>query len=132
MRWEDDASALHCLPGGRVEIGESAEEALAREIREELDCNVTPGRLLWVMENFFNHKDSAHHELGMYFAVTLPEDHPASSGDPWTGAELDGTKLYFHWHPIDRLDEIDLKPSRLPRLLHALPDHTQYILHRDK
>ena len=65
VRWEDDASALHCLPGGRVEIGESAEEALAREIREELDCNVTPGRLLWVMENFFNHKDSAHHELGM-------------------------------------------------------------------
>jgi 8-oxo-dGTP diphosphatase len=34
------------FPGGKVEPGEREEEALAREIREELGCEVEVGRLL--------------------------------------------------------------------------------------
>jgi len=42
------------LPGGRVEILESSDVALARELREELGQNVDAqvGRLLWMAENF--------------------------------------------------------------------------------
>ncbi|MHB8899105.1 MAG: NUDIX hydrolase [Thermoguttaceae bacterium] len=36
-----------CFPGGGIEGGESEEETLVREIREELGVSITPVRRLW-------------------------------------------------------------------------------------
>jgi len=36
-----------CLPGGAIEPGESEEEALVREIHEELGAAIRPRRRLW-------------------------------------------------------------------------------------
>ena len=38
------------FPGGKLEPGESAREALAREIREELDVDIRVGKLLETVE----------------------------------------------------------------------------------
>ncbi len=38
------------FPGGKVEPGESAQEALVREIREELDIEIQAGELLHTVE----------------------------------------------------------------------------------
>ena len=40
------------LPGGRPSLMESADEALAREMHEELSAEVRIRRLLWVVEIF--------------------------------------------------------------------------------
>ena len=64
------------FPGGRAELGEPLAEGLRREMREELETEVTVERLLWVVENFFTYDGKAYHELGFYFLMTLP---PGSS-----------------------------------------------------
>ena len=38
------------FPGGKMEAGESREEALRREIREELDAEIAVGKLLCTVE----------------------------------------------------------------------------------
>jgi ADP-ribose pyrophosphatase YjhB (NUDIX family) len=58
---------LWFTPGGRVEAGEAAHDALEREVREELGVAGRIERLLWTNENFFKHRDVRHHELGLYF-----------------------------------------------------------------
>jgi 8-oxo-dGTP diphosphatase len=39
-----------CFPGGTIEPNESQEQALVREVREELSLTVTPGRHVWTWQ----------------------------------------------------------------------------------
>ena len=132
---EDD---FYVLPGGRVDVREPAEEALAREMQEELGCEVRVGRLLWVLDNLFTHKGIDYHALELIFGITLPEGSPQASGDPWTGSEEDfdmaggeGLELYFQWKPLEDLATLDIKPSCLRDMLRELPEHPEYVVYRD-
>src|SRR5437588_3737411 len=58
------------LPGGGIEPLESSQEALRREMREELDIAIQIERLLWITEEFFMADDIPHHQLGFYYLVT--------------------------------------------------------------
>jgi 8-oxo-dGTP diphosphatase len=44
QRGHDPHRGLWSLPGGRIEAGESPEEAVVREVREETGLEVVPGR----------------------------------------------------------------------------------------
>lgn len=132
---EDD---FYVLPGGRVDVREPAEEALAREMLEELGCEVRVGRLLWVLDNLFTHRGVNYHELGLIFEILLPDGCMQASGEPWTGREEDldmaggeGLELYFQWIPLQELPNLDIKPSCLREMLRELPEHPVYVLHRD-
>ncbi|MFH0983381.1 MAG: NUDIX domain-containing protein [Planctomycetota bacterium] len=41
------AGGTWCFPGGEIEAGESASEAIVREVREELGLTVSPEKKLW-------------------------------------------------------------------------------------
>lgn len=43
------------FPGGKIEIGESPEQALRREIREELATEISVGKLLHTVEYDYHH-----------------------------------------------------------------------------
>jgi 8-oxo-dGTP pyrophosphatase MutT (NUDIX family) len=50
-------------PGGGIEFGESARQAAAREMMEELGEPVQRMRLLGVLENIFEYEGQAGHEI---------------------------------------------------------------------
>ncbi len=57
------------LPGGRVELLEPSQDALIREMREELEVDVRVERLVWVVENFFEYEGKFCHELALFLDV---------------------------------------------------------------
>src|SRR5438552_18856672 len=59
--------------GGGIEFGERAQEALAREMREELDAALTDVRLLGVLENRFTFEGTPGHEVVFVFAAAFAD-----------------------------------------------------------
>ena len=118
------------LPGGRGELLEPAKETLRREMREELGVEVDVGRLVWVVENFFEYEKMSYHELALYFLISLPENSPLYEEDEFPGDE-EGVKLIFKWFPLDELEGIRLYPTFLRQALKAIPEAPEYIVHTD-
>ena len=122
------------LPGGRAELRETAEETLRREMREELHTDITVERLLWVVENFFQHGGRTFHELGLYFLMSFPKDSPVlDTGQTFIVQEAvqeAGYEFIFQWHPLDSLKGIPLHPSFLQTALQKLPDGTEHIVQK--
>lgn len=99
-RWE--------FPGGKVSPGESAEDALVREIAEELGCAVRVDHWL---------PDAARVGSGLELRVALCR---LVEGEP-AGHEHDALR----WLTSEELDDLDwLEPDRpfLPHLRDALSD----------
>ncbi|WP_025130487.1 NUDIX domain-containing protein [Pseudomonas sp. PH1b] len=89
------------LPGGRIEVGESAPQCLAREIAEELDLQVRvgepldsylfeviPGKRVFIstyrcqLQGGFEPKVSHEHkEVGLFAATGLPANLPQGYRD---------------------------------------------------
>lgn len=117
------------LPGGRIEVGETSSQALRREMLEEVGAEVTVGRILWVVENFFQHYpldqvlDTTisidHHEIGLYLEMELPAHFTSVSS--FGGRELVGTPdefaLEFRWFEQAGLGDFDVRPNTLAELL---------------
>lgn len=54
---------FYTLMGGSVNFGETADQALQREMHEELQCGVENAELLQVVENLFTHEGKSGHEI---------------------------------------------------------------------
>ena len=87
------------FPGGKMEVGETPEEALVREIREELSAEISVGELLTTVEYDY----PAFHLTMHCFLCTLVgealhlNEHEAAR---WlTKDELDSVK----WLPADEI-----------------------------
>jgi ADP-ribose pyrophosphatase YjhB (NUDIX family) len=94
----------HRPPGGGVEFGERAEQALRREIREELGTEIADPRLLGVIENLFVFEGREGHEIVFVYAATAA-DPGLYAAEEIGITESDGTRHEAVWLPLSDFDD---------------------------
>lgn len=117
------------VPGGRVEYGESAVEALAREAREEFGEDVQIGRLVIAADNLFKLDGIRYQEIGLYFLMQFATGSGILAHDGAFEAEEPG--LRYQWLPLDELEDANLQPAFLIERVRAIPQAAEYITHAD-
>lgn len=122
---QDEGIPHDYLPGGRIHLGEPAESALSRELREELDIELPPHRLAFMAESFFTIDNTRYHEMCLYYLMDAPEELLAR-GDAFTRVE--GSEVHhFRWMKFEELRELSFYPIFLKERIFSLPDTPAFI-----
>lgn len=124
LAMHDDRSPYFYLPGGRVQMGETAEHAVVREMEEEL--NITPEiiRPLWLNQSFFTEDVDKlnYHEICIYYLVDISGTGLLDRGERFTLYEGSHT-LDFEWLAFERLQDEYFYPIFLKKSIFNLPEH---------
>ena len=121
---KDQNSPYFYLPGGRVKLHEAAEDAIVREVREELNVEPQIIRPLWLNQGFFTEDvtGARFHELCLYYLVDISETDLLTRGDMFTMYE-NGHPHYYEWIPLSRLKGAYLYPLFIKEKIFTLPEH---------
>jgi len=103
--------------GGGVHPGETTEEAIVREIHEELDQEIVDIHLLGVLENLFILEGAPGHEIVFVYDGRFA-DESVYKKTSLTVQEDNGDVLEATWRSLDSFDNFRrLVPESLPSLL---------------
>lgn len=120
---KDERSPYFYLPGGRVQMGETAEHAILRELDEELQIKPEIVRPLWFVQNFFTEDVDKlnYHEICIYFLVDISKTDLLNKGEQFTLYEESHINV-FEWLSFDDLQTSYFYPVFLKKEIHNLPD----------
>ncbi|QJR82289.1 NUDIX domain-containing protein [Alteromonas pelagimontana] len=109
QRARNPGKGMFDLPGGFVDHGESLEQALSREVEEELGLTLTDWQYFVSLPNTYRYTDVLYHTCDAVFSIEL-------SSRPTLTPEASEI-LQVHW--LER-DKIDLTTIAFPSLREAI------------
>ena len=124
LAMHDERSPYFYLPGGRVQMGETCEHAVIREVEEELCISPKILRPLWLNQGFFTEDvdQLRYHELCVYYLMDISGTDLLSRGERFTLRE--GAHTHdFEWLAFERLRDEYFYPVFLKTAIFQLPDH---------
>lgn len=123
LAMHDERSPYFYLPGGRVTVGETAEQAVIREVQEELGVTPSIIRPLWLNQAFFTEdvENLNYHELCIYFLMDITKTDLLTRGSIFTSKEGHQTHT-FEWLEFNRLKGEYFYPLFLKKDIFNIPN----------
>lgn len=87
------------FPGGKVEAGETPEQALRRELEEELLCTINVGSQV----------ETTRHEYDFAIVILTTFYATLTAGEPCPTEHAAA-----RWIPVEQLDSVEWAPADLP------------------
>ena len=126
----NDMEKYYYSIGGAIELGETAEDAVLREVKEETGIAYEIDRLVFVQENFFKRddgmlKDLSCHEITFYFLMKSRGSQKLNSHSKTANNSIDEKMV---WLPIEHLSEYEAYPFFFREKLRSLPQYPEHIV----
>ena len=102
----------YMLPGGKVHQLEKSEDAIKREIIEELGFNNLKFDLVGISEEFVKDKKNDIHQITLTYKCIYEDE---ISKEPFKSIESDW--INFKWVDINELDNYKIHPSNVKELI---------------
>lgn len=121
------------FPGGHVAFGETNEETLIREFKEEIGAEIRVGDLKWVAEVFFPWGSRPCHQICLYYLVDILSPEIPREGMFLATEHMEGRNfdLEYHWVPIEQAKDYELYPTQCRHLLERLDEGVQHFVYKE-
>ena len=124
----------YAFPGGHVSFGETNEDTLIREFKEEISADIKVNELRWVGEIFFHWGDKPCHQICLYYMITLADDTQIPLEGSFIGKEAIEEQNFdkeFHWIPLSEIDKCKIYPSNAKGLLKSIDNGVQHFVYQE-
>ena len=112
----------YSLPGGHSQIGETSQETIVREFKEETGLDVEPLNVISTYENFWKWDDKGCHQLCIYYKLKMVDETQNLVPNP----DTKGTE--YVWLELEKLKSINLYPIGISvQILDNITDTTHFI-----
>ena len=121
------------FPGGHMEFGETNEETLIREFKEEIGADIRVGELKWVAEVFFPWGSKSCHQICLYYMIDILNPEIPKDGKFMATEQIEGRnfQLEYHWIPLEDVEKLEVYPTQAPQLLKKLDDGVQHFVYKE-
>jgi 8-oxo-dGTP pyrophosphatase MutT (NUDIX family) len=122
------------FPGGHVAFGETTEQTLLREFKEEINADIAVDELKWVAEIFFPWGHKTCHQICLFYlvhwvdAAQMPNENQFAAHEEPNGST---SAIEFHWVPLADIHTITLDPPTTAQLLGKLDAGMQHFVYRE-
>lgn len=117
----------YALPGGHIKIGETLEDGLIRETREEMGVNIKCKRLLWSEECFWEWNGKQTHNIAFYYLVELCNGFEIIDSGEFV-SQKDNCNVVIGWLPIEQLESVTIYPEFLKQEIHHLNEPIKHFV----
>ena len=112
----------YSLPGGHSQIGETSQETIVREFKEETGLDVGPLSVISTYENFWKWGDKDCHQLCIYYKLKMVDETQKLVPNP------DTSDIKYVWLELEELKNINLYPIGITaQILDNITDTTHFI-----
>jgi ADP-ribose pyrophosphatase YjhB (NUDIX family) len=124
----------YAFPGGHVEFGETNEDTLIREFKEEISADIKVKEIKWVAEIFFPRGDKPCHQICLYYITELagetqiPLDGKFIAHECIEGRDFD---IEFHWIPLTKVKNVEVYPSNASELLEHIAEGVKHFVYKE-
>ena len=106
----------YCIIGGRIEIGESSEDTIKREMMEELKKEIEITGYVGTIENFFEMGGKKYHEIMFIYKAEFEKDEDKIIEENLKNCEGNDF-LKYEWLEIDKIDDYPIKPKSIKSII---------------
>jgi len=117
---------VYALPGGHVKIGETSEETLIREYKEETGADILCKRLMWIEETFWKWGNRDAHGIVFYYLILLKDN--SDIPDDFFTSQKDNCNIMLKWVSIEEMKQLTIYPTFINDKIENISDKIEHFI----